>query len=65
MSVHTVNLPVRCRAGDDLEKTNTTYLEESQPTQGKKDSRKRTMVIRSSPSLPIGSVSVRNHYQGG
>lgn len=42
MSVHTMNLPVLRRASDDLEKSNATYLEESQPTQGKKDSRKTT-----------------------
>lgn len=26
-----------CRASDDPEKTNTTYVEDSQPTQGKED----------------------------
>lgn len=59
-----VLVSVRCRASDDLEKANTAYLEESQPTQGK-ELGKRTMVLRTGPSLPIGSVSVRNHYQGG
>lgn len=60
-----MNLPVCRRTSDDLEKTNPTYPEESQPTQGKKDPSKRTMVIRAGPNLPIGSVFVRNHYQGG
>lgn len=64
-----MNLPVpvsvRCRASDDLEKASTAYLEESQPTQGKKESKRSTVVLGTGPSLPIGSVSVRNHYQGG
>lgn len=49
-----VNSSVHRRASDDLEKSHTTYLEESQPTQGKLDSPGRT-----GPSLSSWSPCLR------
>lgn len=59
MSVLTMNPPVHRRASDDLEKSTATYLEESQPTQGKQDSPGRTVEVGAVPSLSSRSPCLR------
>lgn len=53
------------RASDDLEKTNTTYAEDSQPTQGRSGLKIRLNISSGAQgSLPV-SPSLRNHHPPG
>lgn len=53
------------RASDDLEKTNTTYAEDSQPTQGRSGVKIHLNIASGAQgSLPV-SPSLRNHHSPG